>query len=92
VRWIYYLLSCSGLTGHKHLTGIPFNDTSNFRLGLAQYAPAILGHNLLGLQAGNEPDEYAAQNLRPYVCQIIFGTTWKHFFLTMTTHAELHTR
>ncbi len=38
--------------------GIPFNDTSNWRLAIAEYGESILGDNLLGLQAANEPDLY----------------------------------
>ena len=37
--------------------GIPMND-SNWRLQIAEYGQKILGKNLLGLQAGNEPDYY----------------------------------
>ena len=40
--------------------GIPFNDTVNWRLKIAEKGQQILGDNLLGLQAGNEPDYYAA--------------------------------
>lgn len=40
--------------------GIPLNDTTNLRLGIAEVSEAILGDNLLGLQVGNEPDLYAA--------------------------------
>lgn len=43
----------------KFFPGIPFNDT-NWRLDIAEHGQAILGDNLLGLQAGNEPDYYAA--------------------------------
>ena len=39
--------------------GIPFNDTSNPRLQIAEQADAILGSNVLGYQIGNEPDLYA---------------------------------
>lgn len=39
--------------------GIPFNDTNNLRLGIAEVGEAILGDNLLGFQAANEPDLYA---------------------------------
>ena len=39
--------------------GIPFNDTVNWRLEIAEKGQQILGENLLGLQAGNEPDFYA---------------------------------
>ena len=42
------------------LTGIPFNDTQNFRFAIAEVAESVLGDNLLGLQAANEPDLYAA--------------------------------
>jgi hypothetical protein len=35
--------------------GIPFNDTDNWRLAIAEQGQAILGDHLLGLQAGNEP-------------------------------------
>ncbi|KAF4612358.1 hypothetical protein D9613_003768 [Agrocybe pediades] len=38
--------------------GIPFNDSVNWRLTIAEQAQNILGSNLLGLQAGNEPDFY----------------------------------
>lgn len=36
--------------------GVPFNDTTNWRLAVVQHGEAILGDNLLGFQAGNEPD------------------------------------
>ena len=39
--------------------GVPFNDTSNPRLQIAEQADAILGDNVLGYQVGNEPDLYA---------------------------------
>jgi hypothetical protein len=38
---------------------LPFNDTTNLRLQIAEYSQRILGDNLLGLQVGNEPDLYA---------------------------------
>ena len=38
--------------------GIPFNDSVNWRLTIAEKGQQILGNNLLGLQAGNEPDFY----------------------------------
>ena len=38
--------------------GIPFDDPVNWRLQIAENAQEILGDNLLGLQAGNEPDFY----------------------------------
>jgi hypothetical protein len=36
--------------------GIPFNDSVDWRLVIAEKGQQILGDNLLGLQAGNEPD------------------------------------
>jgi hypothetical protein len=36
-------------------SGIPFNDSVNWRLTIAEEGQQILGSNLLGLQAGNEP-------------------------------------
>src|ERR1700722_12675668 len=45
--------------------GIPFNDTTNWRLAIAQTGQAVLGDYLLGLQTGNEPDLYAAHGHRP---------------------------
>jgi hypothetical protein len=57
---LFYLMSnVTSLVNARWYLGIPFNDTSNLRLGVAQYGEAILGSNLLGLQAGNEPDLYA---------------------------------
>ena len=43
----------------KQPLGIPFNDSVNWRLTIAEKSQQILGDNLLGLQAGNEPDFYA---------------------------------
>ncbi len=40
--------------------GIPFNDTSHLRLEIAEHGEEILGDNLIGFQAGNEPDLYGA--------------------------------
>lgn len=53
-------------------SGIPFNDTSNFRLAIAEKGQAILGKNLVGLQVGNEPDLYAKHFRRPAVCSTDF--------------------
>lgn len=39
--------------------GIPLNDSTNLRLEIAEVAEAVLGDNLLGLQVGNEPDQYS---------------------------------
>lgn len=47
---------------------MPFNDTQHFRLQIAEVGQTILGDNLIGLQAGNEPDLYARHGHRPDVC------------------------
>lgn len=57
---IYMLGNISALANVKWYLGIPFNDTANLRLQIAEVGEAVLGDNLLGLQAGNEPDLYAA--------------------------------
>ncbi|KAJ7645163.1 glycoside hydrolase family 79 protein [Mycena polygramma] len=63
---LFYLMSnISSLVGVKWYIGVPFNDTSNFRLEIVEYSEAILGDNLLGVQVGNEPDLYPAHGHRP---------------------------
>ncbi|KAJ7104505.1 glycoside hydrolase family 79 protein [Mycena belliarum] len=62
---LFYLLSnISSLVNVKWYIGVPFNDTSDFRLQIVEYGEAILGDNLLGVQVGNEPDLYAAHGHR----------------------------
>jgi len=46
--------------------GIPFNDTSPFRLAIPQAAQSILGNRLSGLQVGDQPDQYTLEGFRPY--------------------------
>lgn len=41
------------------MSGIPFFNTTPFALGILEQGQAILGDNLIALQAGNEPDLYA---------------------------------
>ncbi|CDO76007.1 Glycoside Hydrolase Family 79 protein [Trametes cinnabarina] len=62
---LYMLANVSALINAKWYLGIPFNDTTNFRLQIAEHGEAILGDNLLGFQAANEPDLYAAHYHRP---------------------------
>ncbi|KAI0920662.1 hypothetical protein AcV5_010342 [Taiwanofungus camphoratus] len=62
---IHMLANVSALVNAKWYLGIPFNDTTNPRLEIAQTGQSILGENLLGLQLGNEPDLYAAHGHRP---------------------------
>jgi hypothetical protein len=55
----------SSLVNVRWFLGIPFNDTSNLRLAIAEQGEQILGDNLIGLQVGNEPDLYATHGHRP---------------------------
>ncbi len=55
---LFMLANVSSLVNIKWYLGIPFNDT-NWRFQIAEKSEAILGDNLLGLQAANEPDLYA---------------------------------
>ncbi|PBK94950.1 glycoside hydrolase family 79 protein [Armillaria gallica] len=62
---MFYLFSnISSLVDVAWFLGIPFNDTSNWRLAIAEYGESILGDNLLGLQAANEPDLYVDHGRR----------------------------
>ncbi|THH33379.1 hypothetical protein EUX98_g814 [Antrodiella citrinella] len=65
MEMFYVLSNISALTNVKWFLGIPFNDTANFALEIAQYGEQILGNNLLGLQVANEPDLYARHSHRP---------------------------
>lgn len=60
---LYMLANASSLVNVKWYLGIPFNDT-NWRLAIATEGQKILGSNLLGLQAGNEPDQYGQHGAR----------------------------
>jgi hypothetical protein len=67
---IYMLANISALANVKWYLGVPFNDTANLRLQIAEVGQAILGDNLIGLQVGNEPDLYSAYVLSwfSFVC------------------------
>ncbi|KAH0833859.1 glycoside hydrolase family 79 protein [Lanmaoa asiatica] len=54
----------STLTNVRWYLGVPFNDTQNWRLQVAEVGESILGDYLVGLQAGNEPDLYAPHGHR----------------------------
>ncbi|KAI6155825.1 glycoside hydrolase family 79 protein [Pisolithus tinctorius] len=64
---LYMLGNISSLVDVKWFLGIPFNDTTNLRLQIAEVGEAVLdsGGYLLGFQVGNEPDLYAAHGVRP---------------------------
>jgi len=56
---MFYMCSnISSFVNVKWFFGIPFNDSVNWRIAIAEEAQNIVGSNLLGLQAGNEPDFY----------------------------------
>ncbi|KAI0742961.1 hypothetical protein C8Q80DRAFT_1123075 [Daedaleopsis nitida] len=61
---LYLLANVSSLVNAKWYLGIPFNDTSNLRLQIAEAADAILGNNVLAYQVGNEPDLYVSHQHR----------------------------
>ncbi|KAJ6588734.1 glycoside hydrolase family 79 protein [Mycena capillaripes] len=62
---LFYLLSnISSLVNVKWYVGVPFNDTSDFRLQIVELSETILGDNLIGVQVGNEPDLYVAHQHR----------------------------
>lgn len=63
VKWFLGTYICSSYFSSQFYekfscSGIPFNDSVNWRLTIAEEGQQILGSNLLGLQAGNEPDFY----------------------------------
>ncbi|KAH9886696.1 glycoside hydrolase family 79 protein [Cubamyces lactineus] len=62
---LYMLGNVSSLVNIKWYLGIPFNDTANWRFQIAEQGEAILGDNLLGFQAANEPDLYGPHGHRP---------------------------
>ncbi|PPQ81022.1 hypothetical protein CVT26_002903 [Gymnopilus dilepis] len=61
---LYMLRNVSDLVNVRWYLGVPFNDTSNFRLQIVERGQEILGDYLIGLQVGNEPDLYAGHGHR----------------------------
>ncbi|KAF9484212.1 glycoside hydrolase family 79 protein [Pholiota conissans] len=61
---IYMLGNISTLVNVRWYLGVPFNDTSNFRLQIIEQGQAILGDHLIAVQAGNEPDLYGSHGHR----------------------------
>ncbi|EIW83853.1 glycoside hydrolase family 79 protein [Coniophora puteana RWD-64-598 SS2] len=63
----YTMGNISSLVNARWWLGIPLNDTSNLRLGIAEVGEQVLSPNnyLLGFQVGNEPDLYADHGNRP---------------------------
>lgn len=68
IDMFYMASNISSMLNVKWFLGIPFNDSVNWRLTIAEKGQQILGDNLLGLQAGNEPDFYQSFGRRaaPY--------------------------
>ncbi|KAG2005628.1 hypothetical protein CC2G_002017 [Coprinopsis cinerea AmutBmut pab1-1] len=62
--FIYILGNISSLVEVDWFLGIPFRDTSEFQLAIAEVGQQVLGSRLIGLQAGNEPDLYARHGHR----------------------------
>ncbi|KAJ6512844.1 glycoside hydrolase family 79 protein [Mycena sanguinolenta] len=62
---LYMLSNVSHLVNVEWYLGIPLNDTTNLRLGIAEYGERIVGDRLIGFQVGNEPDQYASHQHRP---------------------------
>jgi len=61
---IYMMANISQHVPVDWFLGIPFNESSNFRLAVAELGQQILGPRLIGLQVGNEPDLYARHGHR----------------------------
>lgn len=62
---LYMMRNISSFVNARWFLGIPFNDTTNFRLDIVNRGQAILGDYLIGIQAGNEPDLYVRHGHRP---------------------------
>lgn len=52
------MANISALVNAHWYIGLPFNDTSNPRLGIAEAGEQILSQYLFGFQLANEPDLY----------------------------------
>ncbi|KAI0296999.1 glycoside hydrolase family 79 protein [Multifurca ochricompacta] len=56
---LYLMNNISAFTNTRWFLGLPFFNTTPFAVGILEQGQAILGNNLIALQAGNEPDLYA---------------------------------
>lgn len=52
---------------NPRLKGIPWYDTTNWRLDIVEKGQEILGDRIIGFQAANEPDLYDDHGHRPTV-------------------------
>lgn len=75
----------TSLVNTQWFIGMPFNDTSNLRLGIVESGEQILGQSLIGVQGGNEPDLYGA------VSGILrwLAATLSHMLCFSTVHARV---
>lgn len=64
-----------------YFEGIPFNETANFRLEIAEVGQSILGNKLIGLQVGNEPDLYSRHGHRDAVRHHTFLDSFLHLLI-----------
>ncbi|KAH9177916.1 hypothetical protein EDB89DRAFT_1292020 [Lactarius sanguifluus] len=62
---LYLMANISSLTNTHWFLGVPFFNTTPFSLAIVENGQQILGDYLIGVQAGNEPDLYAAHGHRP---------------------------
>lgn len=64
---LYTMGNISKLTNTHWYLGIPFINANvqNVSLAIMEHGQSILGNHLIGMQAGNEPDLYAAHGHRP---------------------------
>jgi hypothetical protein len=79
------LRNISSLVNVRWHLGIPFNDTQNFRLAIAERGQQILGDFLMGLQVGNEPDLYVDHGHRPSV-RLCFALVWALILISLQTY------
>jgi hypothetical protein len=78
------MANITSLVNTQWYLGLPFNDSSNPRLGIAESGEQILGQSLIGVQVGNEPDLYGS------VSRTGLTATPSNVFLSSTVHARLH--
>jgi len=64
-QMFYLMANISALVNVHWYLGIPLNDTTHLRLGIAEMGEKVLGDYLIGFQVGNEPDQYALHDHRP---------------------------
>ncbi|KAI0354193.1 hypothetical protein OH77DRAFT_1437562 [Trametes cingulata] len=90
---LYLLANVSSLVNAKWYLGIPFNDTTNLRLQIAEAAEAILGDNVLAFQVGNEPDLYADHGHRaPGYNQTDYFNEFGVIVQAIQNDAKIHSR